>query len=119
MELFELVKELTHLEPKEALSRLEQRTDISSFSKNDAPYYLQPEGHIYQVVSYDYCFKNGDCITFTVKESCQPDTISETGVWDCYSAEKKSWYRFEHDEFVLHDTYRIERKDKPKPSQYS
>lgn len=119
MQLFELVRELAKLKPETALSYLKKRTDISAFSKNDAPYYLQPEGALYQVVSYDYYFKNGDCITFTVKESQRSEIVLEAGIWDCFSAEKGAWFHFKYDDFILHDTYRVERKNKPKFSEYS
>lgn len=121
MELFDYVKQLVELDADDAIKQLKERDDFSSYTKNDALFNLQPEGNIYKVVTHNVYLKNGDCITYTIKEKDENASIQNGGTWDCYWYAKQEWYRLdeENQKFIVHDTYRRERKEKPKFSKFS
>ena len=115
--VFDFVKSLAGIELTEAFDLIKQDSDFSNMIKNEAPYYLQPEGRIYLVYSYDFYFKTGDVISYTVKEFSEKLPIRTDGNWDCYSDQDTVWCRYKDGDFHIHDTFLKSRTKKPIESE--
>lgn len=111
--LFDFMGSLAKADPAEAFSRIKQDGDFSNFVKSQAPYYLQPEGRTHIVYCYDFYFKTGDVISYTVKEFSNSLPVRADGYWDCFSVDKKTWYRYQDGEFTPHDAFLDSRNRKP------
>ncbi|NLJ94326.1 MAG: hypothetical protein GX326_02350 [Clostridiaceae bacterium] len=111
MEVLDFLKENISLTPELVFKEIKTRDDFSDYSKSEGPYYMQPEGKIYTVYMYDFYFKNGDCISYTVKEFAFDTEIRKDGEWSYFSSQDDVWYVYKNNEFVLSETNKGEIKN--------